>query len=80
MWTPIKAKRKLLVTKFGVGYYVPVNICERVDARWEAFATRTRFRLFIVKNKMRYARNRRSEHTLGKVNVSLPQGHWADVW
>ena len=80
MRTPVKAKRELLVTLFGVGYYLPVNMYERVYAKWEFLVTQARFRLFIIRDKIEYARKRRSERAPGKVTVSLSQGNRPDVW
>ena len=80
MRTPIKAKRELLITVFGVGYYMPVNLYERIYAKWDFFISRVKFRMFIVKDKIRYARKRRSKRTLDNLTVSLPQGNWPDVW
>ena len=80
MRTPIRAKRELLITVFGVGYYVPVNLYERIYAKWDSFISRANFRLFIMKDKIRYARKQRSKRLPDNLTVSLPQGNWPDVW
>ena len=80
MRTPIKSKRELLFTMLGVGYYMPANVYERIYAAWESMVTRLKFRLFIIRDKVRYARKRRSTRASGRTAATLPLGGRPDVW
>ena len=80
MRTPIRSKRELMFTVFGVGYYNPANVYERIYAVWESMVTRVKFRLFIIRDKIRYARKRRSRRASERTAVTLPLGGRPDIW
>ena len=80
MRMPVKVKRDVIVTMFGIGYYIPVNVYERLYAKWESFVTWGKFRLFILKDQLRYSRKQRSKRLLKQITESSPQGNRPDVW
>ena len=59
MRTPVKAERCVSVTRFGIGYYIPVNVYERLYAKWESMLDGLRFRVFLLRDRRRYVRKRR---------------------
>ena len=59
MRTPVKAERCVSVIRFGIGYYIPVNVYERLHARWESMLDDLRFRVFVLRDRRRYVRKRR---------------------
>ena len=56
MRTPIKAERRISAITLGIGYYIPVNVYERIYAKWESLLDDLRFRVFLLRNRYRYVR------------------------
>lgn len=80
MRVPVRERRDVILNMFGIGYYIPVNVYERLYAKWESLVTWGKFRLFIIRDKVRYARKRRPKRALKKGAEALRQGNRPDVW
>ena len=80
MRTQVKVKRNVIVNVFGIGYYIPVNVYERLYAKWEKLVTWAKFRLFIHKDKLRYSRKQRAKRAIKRRAECSPQGNRPDVW
>ena len=80
MRVPVRERRDVILNMFGIGYYMPANVYERIYAAWESMVTRLKFRLFIIRDKVRYARKRRSTRASGRTAATLPLGGRPDVW
>ena len=80
MRVPVRKTRNVIVNVFGIGYYIPANVYERLYAKWESFVTWGKFKLFLLKDKLRHSRKQRSKGALKKGAEALRQGNSPDVW
>ncbi len=69
MRTPIKAKREFFTIKFGVRYYTPANVYERIYATWDSLINKLFFRVFLLKDKLRYKKKQRAMSKTSTISV-----------